>query len=365
MAQPIDPRTGRPAEPGDESFQWEQPYINPADRLLGEARYTLSKAHDLSADTAREGNRAAMEAPQTHDIKQKSFARNMTDFADTMAMGSGLAGMIPSPLSPALLGLSGALAIPGAVRQTLNPDIDESRLGGAIQGGLAALPLAGSLRSLRGLKEAAPILEAPFRSGGLKYAVRDAMANAPRNFAETGVQGDAGLRSILAKLNQEAEAGYRTVPKNTNPFLEALPETVIGQPHSTGHLPQPPMFSKPLPSRVPIQKLLGPAQSIQLPSGQYGKQMEALIKALKADIPQNAPRITEGSLSSVSQDLPAAWKQFVVPESVPGNTEAIRDFGKSGWGEDLLASLSQGDARRKRLTIPARARAYRANTVIE
>lgn len=306
MAQPIDTRTGLPAEPGDEAFVYGQPYEDKVARLLGEARYTLGRGQQIMKEPYRLGEEAAAAEQAKHvaavGAPSKPGLRGLTDYYEQAAEPIGLASIAP-PLRP-LGALTAGLLVPGGVRKILAPQEDESRLGGAGQLGLAALSLLG----LKGKTPSVAAGHAPvstsFRPYGFKPQSLQALENPStestlaglpeswKQFAKPGIVSRekkaakvihtaAGNKSRIGRMNQQAEAGYRNVPAETNPNLGLLPESGLG-------------------TITPVewQKL---------------------------------------GLRQVRQTTP----------SYP-NPEA-------GWGEDLLANLS-------RLKIPARARAFATNT---
>ncbi len=328
MAQPIDRQTGRPAEPGDVDFVYGESYENPIDRLLGEAKSSLGRSEQLLGKIGAEGETVA----QAEQQRQREGAyrpamslRGLTDAMEMAALPVGVAGMVPTPASPFLLGASTALGAAGGVRKLLNPDEDESRAGGAGQLAFAALPSAvgKSIRGLRGLGGQAmkrfPISTEKAYRGAESLENLEGLNQPPQSLAAlrrmmesrqpqvpdeimrglpdawkqfASVTSPAVAKSapkikrtpkgMLSKMERESEAGYRNVPHSDNPLLDVLPE---------------------------------------------------------------------GGLGSIT---PAEWKRLglkQVQNDIPRHFDETAD-----WGGDLFEQLAQ---REGRLSVPARARAFR------
>ncbi len=280
MAQPIDRQTGRPAEPGDVDFVYGESYENPIDKALGESRYTLGRAETLLGDTGRQAKVAGEDAAQLEQQRQREGAykeppmslRRLTDMAEMAALPVGIAGMVPTPASPFLLGASTALGAAGGVRKLLNPDEDESRAGGAGQLAFAALPSAvgkgiqglrglggqamkrfpisaekayrgaDSMENLSGLNEQPQSLAAlrrmmEARQPQVPDEIMQKLSNAWKQFASVTSPAVAKSapkikrtpKGLLSKMGRESEAGYRNVPHSDNPLLDVLPEGGLGQ----------------------------------------------------------------------------------------------------------------------------------------
>jgi hypothetical protein len=298
MAQPIDKRTGLPAEPGDEAFVYGQPYSDRGANALAAAKEFLSR-HQGPVEPSPED---LAEATQRTTVAREPMSlRGLTDIGESASLPLAGMGMIPSPMSPFLLGASAILAGAGGLRKLIAPETDESRVEGGVQSALSMLPFAGKLRGLgqHAMKRIPVSAEKAYSLTGLEQAVNPAEAKlisglleSWKQFAKPGIVSSekkaakvihtaAGNKSRIGRMNQQSEAGYRNVPPETNPNLGLLPESGLGT--------------------------ITPAEWRKL------------------------------GLRQVHQTAP----------SYP-NPEA-------GWGEDLLANLS-------RLKIPARARAFATNT---
>ena len=273
--------------------------------------------------------------------RPQSKARQFTDLLTEGAAPVGVAGLVPGPQSGPLLALSALMAAPGAVRKVIAPEEDESRLGGATETALTAIP---ALFAARGLKSLAPVLKrfgppkiglgrVTAEGGGIQKATnpnqalavardvagetgeplakvltgkggktgfaRGAAVEALMRLAGSGVVGRAGKLAdeaevaasvpgrLLRQIRIDAGTGARNVPRSTNPLLEALPEGGLG-----------------------------------------------------TVTPESIRRLTAGSRQSIVQDL---------------------DLGDdlSGFGTDLLAEL---ESRSRRLQIPTRARAFQSGS---
>lgn len=333
MAQPIDPQTGRPAEPGDPGYDWSQPHEDVGARLLGEARYTLGKGRRLLQDVTPEPEPVA---------PAHSGMRQFTDYLEEASVPFGLVGAVPSPASAPLLALSSLMAAPGGIRKLVSPEEDESRVGGAVQTGLSALPGVAAIRrgagSLRGLLRGAGIGERATAAGPagevltgsamlddvaarglaqegtqtLRSAVRGAIDEAPSNFPSSPTP-EASIKQAIRRMNADAQSGARSTWSArdvSNPLFETLPEgglNTIG----TG-----------------LNRLGG-----------------AGARSVSNDI-ENLP------------ELPSAWQQFVKPAGTLPPSSSRRS---APW-TSLDALLAEITPNRQRLNIPARARAYRANT---
>ncbi len=304
MAQPIDKRTGRPAEPGDEAFIYGQPYEDRGARALAEAKAFLADPRRSQAPipTSEDYDSAVR---QTAVERKPLSLRGLTDIGESASLPLAAMGMIPSPASPILLGASGLLAGAGGLRKLIAPEADESRLEGGVQSALSMLPFAGKMRGLgqQVLKRFPISAEKAYSLSGLETAANPAEAKlisalpeSWKQFAKPGIVSSekkaariiptkAGNQSRLARMNRESEAGYRTVPPETNPNLDLLPE------------------------------------------------------------------------SGMSTITPDEWRKLglrQVRDAIPSHTAPVRG-SEPGYGEDLLANLS-------RLKIPARARAFATNT---
>lgn len=329
MAQPIDRRTGRPAEPGDQDYDWSQPYEDIGARSLGEARYTLEKGRQLSESAIPEPAPAA---------PTRSGARQFTDYLEELSLPMGIAGAVPTPASAPLLALSALMAAPGGVRKLVSPEEDESRLGGAVQTGLSALPGVAAARgagSLRGLQRAAglskpagpagEVLAGPSmfddvmarasRTAGadtLRSNVRSAIDAAPSNFP-SGPTPQAALKQQLRRLNAEGGGVGRNTfsSEDVTPLLETLPEGGLST---------------------------------------IGRGINKLGST-------SGPRSIVNDIEGLD-DLPQAWRQFVKPEGTLPPSSSRRS---APW-TSLDALLESITPNRQRLGIPARARAFRTNS---
>ena len=118
---------------------------------LEAAKQYLAQAPDLSGVASLDDRATALSRPT------RGFPRQITDALEQMATPLALGSLIPSPVQPAAVGLAaGAYGLAG-LRKLLMPEADESRVGGALEAGLSALPAVGSLargRHLKRLREA-------------------------------------------------------------------------------------------------------------------------------------------------------------------------------------------------------------------
>ena len=267
-------------EPGDPDYDWSQPYRWGGRKALEDAKAFLSSDRAVSpVPTSADLDTATRRTT----VKRKPLSlRGLTDIAETASLPTGLAGMIPSPASPALLGLSAALLAPGALRKTLAPEEDESALEGAIQTGLVALPGVGAVRRAgRGVsnltrepksfgevasKQGVNLSkEVPYASrqvatnpsqtlgvarevaeetgeplgrvlkgkGGRTGFARGESLDALLELAGAGKRGKAIRRAnerkgLVAEANRQGRMGARTVPSSDNPLIDALPEGGLG-----------------------------------------------------------------------------------------------------------------------------------------
>jgi hypothetical protein len=139
-------KQGRVAEPGDVEYSWDQPYEDKTEQLLGEARYTLGKGRQLMDAPHAAGDVAEAKVHAQFPGERHTGLRGATEFMGDFGGVVGGLGIIPTPASGALLGLSGLLSAPDAARKLWSPDEDESRAGGALQAGLAGLSMVPAMR---------------------------------------------------------------------------------------------------------------------------------------------------------------------------------------------------------------------------
>lgn len=160
--------TKRKPEPGDADFKWggldetghfqgatDDP--NNVDRLLGEARGTLGRADQLAAETdsarlaALPASLASLREPYDTRGPVRKFTEPLANVGNKAMLGGIPAGTINPLIGGAMLTGGGLATIPDYFRKMVAPEGDEERPGVMESGmaGLALLPAAGSLRSLR------------------------------------------------------------------------------------------------------------------------------------------------------------------------------------------------------------------------
>lgn len=186
--------TKRKPEPGDVDFDWGTMDANNVDRLLAEAKGTLSRADELSAET--DAPRLAKLPASLAALKQADDTRGpVRKFTEPLAHAGNTAMLaaIPAGVNPAigtaLLAGGGLATLPDYLRKLVAPEGDEDRPGVMETGmaGLAALPASGALRGLRGIAAAVPeadlmggralAYEGPQISGRARPAIDKLMAS--------------------------------------------------------------------------------------------------------------------------------------------------------------------------------------------
>lgn len=310
-------KSGKRVEPGDAGYDWSQgsTQFDP----LADAKGFLADPANRVPQPSQEDTDYAFNA--TNVPKQPMSLRGLTDIMESTSLPLAGMGMIPSPASPFLLGASGAMSAAGGLRKMIAPEEDESRTEGGVQSALSLLPFAGKLKNIgqlamrkfpesvekayrmgaptamSGLNEAQPSLRAleemaaATKVPAVKASQTAGLPESWKQFAKPEgweptfakkakvVHTKAGVKSRLARMNQESEAGYRNVP--TSDAQRADPTAGLGG--------------------------ITPAEWAKL------------------------------GLRQTRQTMP-------------------RRMSEQGWGEDLFDQLSQ---REGRLSVPARARAFR------
>lgn len=166
------------------------------------------------ADTSGDGYR---EAVNRTTVDQPLSLRALTDLTDTMSAAVLPTGFLGGPG----FAVSGGLALPGAARRMIAPDEDESRLGGAVQAGFAAIP---ALRALRGAKPASNLvrqtaMEAVEDAPSMKHAhvpraLKPSKRSATRISHLSQLPEDRPLN-----LAHEMVAGGRVMPRDPKTFM--------------------------------------------------------------------------------------------------------------------------------------------------
>jgi hypothetical protein len=342
MAQPIEPRTGRPAEPGDEAYQWDQPYQDKAEQLLGEARYTLGRSGQIMKEPQRLGEEAAAASEAKHlaavGPRSKPGLRGLTDYYEQAAGPIGLASIAP-PLRP-LGALEAGLLIPGGVRKAFAPQEDESRMAGLGQLGLAGL-------SLLGLKGSMAAKEAPAAAREISTTFR------PHGFKPQAVVDEA-----YGGMGRNVE-GLNTRPQSLQSIIDSVAQGKQGIPEA--ELSKFPEARRQFASATAPKVAKSPVKITRTPKGMLSKMNRESEAGYRNTQSQgaNLDVLPESGLSTIT---PSEWQKLgmrQVSEHFPSSLRPVSPVPgtEAGYGEDLLANLS-------RLKIPARSRAFATNTPI-
>jgi hypothetical protein len=238
--------TKRKPEPGDPNFQWGVDDPNTVDRLLEEARGSLGRADQLSAET--DAPRLAMLPASLASLRQPMDTRGpVRKFTEPLADvgGKAMLAAIPAGINPAiggaLLAGGGLATLPDYFRKLIAPEGDETRPGIMETGmaGLAALPATGALhglRSLTGLGKGAEALANP--------AADLLEARWARALGNEGPQ--AVGRALAFEGPQVAGRGSSAIEKLlASPSFENLPRGAV---------------SKAKPASIAALKIAGPQQ---------------------------------------------------------------------------------------------------------
>lgn len=235
-----------PSQPGEmqvlsEIRRTPAPYADEssADQIIAEAKQSAQHADELlrrlnafdpniDAEIQRD-----IEAQRT-PIPLRDSIRTLTEGMQMGAAIPGVAAMVPSPASPILGGVATLMALPNSLRKLVSPDEDESRLGGAIETGLSAIPAIAGVRRMTSPAAIAgrELAKVPAtRSAWLRDAVREAMDEAgesPYKFNNLPSPSPKPTPAAFGRVGLEttgdaAYAGDRLTPSMSALIQDTLP----------------------------------------------------------------------------------------------------------------------------------------------
>ena len=330
------------------------------DELLAGAKGALGRSDEFLTSV---GARTPQPAPR----KAPTPLRGFTDLLDDASMASGVAGIVPSPASGPLLALSSLLALPGGARKLISPEEDESRVGGAFQTGLAALPGWGAARRLAGRAgkayQGGADLAEKYAFYGPKY--RTAVEEPVKRAFGASLQR---LKNTGRASTQDLAYGGVQRPVMTGSSAEQFRRASRGftEPAEIMNAAESVVGSDPRSLKV-LQQLV-----------EGGDEAVALRRARRYGYGGSEPSLTRSAGTNPSYEslehvpgwekLPEGGIGTITPESLQsllssrGGVATDLAETASDWGPDLMEALN---AQQRRLSIPARARAFRSNSPLE
>lgn len=312
-------------QPGDPGFDWSKyaefrkgnDPLAEAQAFLADPRRSMAPVPTSSDIESAKRNTTVAQEPMS--------LRGLTDIGENAALPLGLAGMVPSPLSPVLLGSSAALAGLGGLRKLINPQADESRIGGAVQAGLSALPaLSGAAR-------------------GIRNAGQLAMKRIPIS-AEKAYRGVGSLEQLsgLNEAPQSIQALENLVSK-----AKSLPEDVLSKfPESWRQF-----------ASAETPKVTSSVKTTRTPAEMLAKMNQESAAGYRNVPSHESPRLDVFPRGGLDTITPDEWKKLGLRQVHQSTPTYLSE--QANWGSDLLGPEAD---RAARLSIPARARAFRTNT---